>query len=561
MAQINLNRRQIGALLRLRGKLTWRQFTRERGRILMAVIALLIFGPMVAGATIGTAVGYRQLTNQWPTALLGGVLVALWGIWLLFPILFSSLNEGLDITRLLIYPMSSRDLIAGTLLGTLFDYPTYLMLPLFGAAIVGFGITPALPILLIGLLLCYAHMVLIGQLVITTIGGILQSRRFRDLSIIIASLFGFSCYFINQGVGYFAENMSQNFSEEQLLALQPLNWLQWLPTGAVARAFEQALRGRWETAVFWLLYSSFWLFLIGWVWLRQMTRLATGQGFLINARPKAEQEKPEVQKESQVRNRLLTSLPVDLSELIQKELKSVWRFPQRRVGLIQGVVFPFFMVVPFLLNNNRPFTIPSWIGLILLPNALFIFWSITQNMLAWEADGLATLLLSPIPRERIFLGKGVALMLVAGAPFTVIGLVLVIVSWGWLSVGAVLTGLSLGLAVLAVTAVSSVLFPMRINLAAKSTRSSFQSGGGCLSSLGSVTLTPIIIGTVSIPAAAPLLLGFWLEQAWIGIVGIPISFTYSTLLFKYGTKLAGNLLLEREPELLAQLQQPDEIAR
>jgi hypothetical protein len=111
------------------------------------------------------------------------------------------------------------------------------------------------------------------------------------------------------------------------------------------------------------------------------------------------------------------------------------------------------------------------------------------------------------------------------------------------------------------TAVSSVLFPMRINLAAKRTRSIFQFGGGCRSSLGAIILTPIIIGIASIPAAVPLLLGWWLEEAWIGIVGLPVSFAYGAFLFWHGTRLAGNLLLKREAEVLAQLQQPDEIAR
>ena len=168
-------------MLWLRGKLTLRQFTRERGRIIGAIFVVLIFGPMVAGITWGTAVSYQNLPENLNTGLLGVVFVALWLIWLVFPLVFSSVNEAMDISRLLIYPLTRRDIILGTLAGTIFDYPTFLILPLFGAVIYGFGFN--IPVI-IAVVLGYAHAVIIGQLVLTVLGGIVQSRRFRDISII-----------------------------------------------------------------------------------------------------------------------------------------------------------------------------------------------------------------------------------------------------------------------------------------------------------------------------------------------------------------------------------------
>ena len=142
MNDLTINdRAQLSTLWRLRGKLTWRQFGRERGRIIGAAFVVFFFGPMILAAAFGTAVGYLRLPNQWPTALLGGVLTLLWIIWLVFPIVFASINEGADITLLMAYPIRRRTLIASVLLGTLFDYPTYLMLPLFLAIFVGFGLT------------------------------------------------------------------------------------------------------------------------------------------------------------------------------------------------------------------------------------------------------------------------------------------------------------------------------------------------------------------------------------------------------------------------------------
>lgn len=540
----------------LRGKLTLRQFTRERGRIIGAIVAFLVFGPMVAGATFGTAVGYRNIPDPWDVGLLGGVLVLLWIIWLVFPLVFSSVNEGMDITRLLIYPLSRRDMILGTLAGTIFDYPTYLILPLFGAMIFGFGIS--IPIVLV-VVLAYAHAVIIGQLIFTVLGGIVQSRRFRDVVIIFFSLLGSTCYFLQQGFISFFERVGVDFDQEALMALDPLNWLKWFPTGALANFYALTEGGEWGTAVLWLGYSVLLLVIFTGVWVTGLYRLATGQGFLFNipARPAKKEVKKKRVRESDGR---LAWLPNDIAEIFVKELKGIWRVPQRRVGLLQGLIFPLFMATGFIFGAGGDTDIsltnlPALSALALPPYALFTFWATTQNMLAWEGHGLASLLLMPIPRQRIFMGKSLALFLAAGAPYVVISLIYLFLLPGWLSLNGVLTGLALGVVTLAVTAVASVMFPIRINVEVKQTRSTFQMGGGCRSSLGSILLTPIIIAILSVPAAAPLLIASFFDAPWLNFVGPAISFGYAAILFRYAVRLAGNLMVEREPELLEALRQ------
>ena len=198
---MGLNKRRVNSLWRLKGRLMLRSYTRERGRLVGAIIAILFLGPMVIAAAIGSALGYLRLPDPWPAQLLGFILVILWFIWLIFPIFFSSLNEAADITRLLVYPLPQRDIIASVLLGTLFDYPTYLMLPLLLAVLIGWGASLALPVVIIAILLGFAHMIFIGLLVGTALGGVLQSRRFRDIAIIFTALLGSSCYFLQVGFG------------------------------------------------------------------------------------------------------------------------------------------------------------------------------------------------------------------------------------------------------------------------------------------------------------------------------------------------------------------------
>ncbi len=556
----------LWTLFRLRGKLTVRQFSREKGRIIGAIVVALVFSPMIVAAAYGTAVGYRTMVNQWPTALLGGVLVGLWLIWLIFPIIASSVNESADITPLLIFPISRRDLILSTLLGTLFDYPTYLILPLLIAVFIGFGFTAAFPIVILAILLSYAHMVLIGQFITVSIGGILQSRRFRDVAIIFFSLLGSSCYFLNIGFQRGVEQFTSSLSlqEEETLAeafanAEPLSILQWLPTGAPARAVEQALAGSWLTAVLWLVYSAVLLAGLTWVWFHLMNRLATGGGFLIGGRPQAQKEKKVVQKSA--RRLPLDWLPDDLDALVSKELRSVWRVPQRRVGLLQGVLIPFFMMGPFLFSADFSSGIsgfPSWFGLSMPVYALFMFWASSQNMLAWEGRGLPGLLLTPQPRWRLFLAKGLVFLFVSGVPYLIVGGAIIALLRDWLTISSVVTGLGMGIASMGVTAVGSVLFPIPINLEAKKTRGTFQSGGNFRTGCATVTLIPISITVVSLPSAALLGLAFYFDLAWLGMIGALFSLVYGLLLLYGGCRLAGNLLQEREPELIATMKLPEE---
>lgn len=550
---VDLNGRQLSALVRLRAKLVTRLFWREKGRIVSALVTLLLFGPIVLGAAGGSALAYRRLEQPWPTQILGVILVAMWAIWLVSPVLFSGINEGADITRLLVFPITRRNLVASIFLGTLFDYPTYLMLPLFLAVIVGF---PTLwPIVLLALLLGYGHMVIIGQLSQTLLGGILQSRRFRDVALVVGSLLASSCYLWQIGLHHLTRNISETAIEGWLLALRPLNALQWLPTGALARAVQQAQMGHWLAVALWLFYSFLWLVLLTAVWWRLLVRLTTGEVFFRrNLSAKAKPKKARRPTASLG----LGLLPDDIAELTRKELKSIWRLPQRRVGLLQGILLPFIMMSAIFFQADSTWQLPSWIGLTLPFYALFMFWAITQNMLAWEGHGLATLLLAPVPRQRVFIAKGLAFLLVSGVPFLLIASVLVTVSRTWQSVAGLITGLGIGLTTLGVASVSSVLFPMRVNLEAKRTRRSvFSTGGGCLTGLAMVFLVPIIMAIVALPGAVPLALATWWERPSLGIIGSIVAILYGLFIFWGGTKIAGQLLLEREADVYATLKQPE----
>ena len=567
MAAIDVNgRAQVMAMFKLRGRLTARQFSQQRGRLVIALLLLFVLLPIAGFISFGTAVGYRRLPDQWPGALLGLVLFVLWMLWITLPIFVSPINEAFDLSRLMIYPIRRRDLITAVILGTLFDYPTYIMLPLFGAIIYGFGTTSTILIVLLALLLSYGHLVMIGQLVGTAIGGLVQSRRVRDATIILMSVIGGSCYFINLATQRFFENLADTVSEDQmqtLLATNPLDYFQWLPPGAAAKAIEQASAGEWLTALLWLFYSAAWLFVIIWLWYKLLIRLTTGQGyfFKVPASSPAKKETAVVttatHKVAEPKRDWFSWLPDDIAVVAYKEVATVWRLPQRRAGIIQGLLFPILVGAAFLFTSDQP-NYPAWVGVGVPLYGLFAFWGSSQNMLAWEGRGLPTILLTPNPRHRIFVGKGIVLALIAGIPYLIFGSGLIWLSQHWLAVMGVLTGLFVGVASMSVTMIASVLFPIPINLESKRGRSAYQSGGSFLTGCATVTVVPFSLAIVGIPPILPLVAAYFLDQPLIAVAGLIFSIIYAVLLFRIGCLQAGKLLLKREPEMIEAMKLPED---
>ena len=190
--------------------------------------------------------------------------------------------------------------------------------------------------------------------------------------------------------------------------------------------------------------------------------------------------------------------------------------------------------------------------------ALFLSWINSQNMLAWEGRGLPSLLLTPNPRWRLFWAKGIVFFFLSGIPYLVVtGLVAIFVG-GWASWVVIPFGLGLVLSSMAVTAVSSVLFPIPINLEAKRTRGAFQSGGNFKTGCASVTVIPISIAVVSLPPAALLGVAYYFDLIWLGGVTAVFALIYGIAILYGGCRLAGNLLQEREPELVATMKLPEE---
>ncbi|MFZ0546755.1 MAG: hypothetical protein WAM60_15015 [Candidatus Promineifilaceae bacterium] len=557
---MGLDWRKQKDLLKLRSKLSFRQFMGEKAKILSSIIAIAILTPVTIGFAAATGAGYLFLPDQWPYQLLGFVFLLSWLIWIVAPVFSFNVNEGLDPTRLLIYPISRRDFLAHMLLGTLLDYPTYFLAPFAIAVVVGFGLGLALPIVLIAIFLCYLLLVLTSQTLINTLGGVLRSRRFRDISVIVGAFIGFSCWFVSTGLqGVFSRlaDVSEQDAETFFQTWQPLDIMKWLPPGAAAKAVEQASTGHWGGSFLWLGYTLVWVVFFGWLWWQVTHRIITGEGFVIGGLPTPSKEKEVKQKEKSKGLRGLSWdwIPADIRQVAVKEVRIRWRTPQSRIGLIYMFLMPFFFVAyPLFFDpdrSNSPISISKYVfvgGVAVY--TMFVFWTNGQNMLGWETNGLPTLFLTPVSRQRLFIGKGLAQFLMNGIPVVIISIVAVVVQPSLVSVALLPNGIAQGLAVLSVMSVSSVLFPYPVRTDKQSGQNPFAGKGGCITGLANMTVIPMAVGLVSLPVFAPVGLALLLGWDWLALVGLVFTLPYGAALFWFGTRLAGQLVVDREPEIL-----------
>lgn len=547
-----LQRNKLRALLVLRAKLTIRLFAAEKGRLFIALMLVVAVLPLMFGIGAATAIGYLQLPEHWPAQLLGIVLVVLWLAWMFIPVLAYSLNEGMDVTRLLTFPLSRLELIATMLLGTLFDVPTYIMLPLFIAIVVGWIATPAALLLPVALLLAYVLMVLSSQILITVLGGILASRRFRDVLIVLGALLGSSCYLLQQG----ARTLFERFVEpQQFESLQLLPVLRWMPGGSQAQSIVSAASGDWGGAIVWLGYGLLWAAALMWIWWHVSMRLITGEGFMLKGfRRSAPPPRAAVRRRQGMA--VPRWLPADLQQLMAKELRLVWRTPQRRVGLLQGMLVPLVLLGYTLVFESLPDVIPPWLGLALPVFAIFTAWIAGQNALGVEEKGLPLILLTPLPRHRFWLGKSLINVALVVLPLLVLAAVALFLLPAWQTVVGMLAVPGATMATLAVNNLGSIFFayPVRTD----GTRLRSNTRGGCIAGIGNGVIMPILISVASAPIAL-LLAGSQLLQApWLGFAGAGFSLIYgAAILYGLGVVVAGRLTLQREAELLAATKPPE----
>ncbi len=539
----------------LRWKLLLRGFARDRWRII-GTIFLFIFVLSIAGSVAaGTFFAYRFLPFPANLEVLFLVLTGAYLLWIVLPLLEYSVNEGLDISKLTSYPLTRAELMASLLFSTLLDVPTLGLVLVFGAVVLGWAVSvPVVVLTLLIMFVFYIQVVGMSQLVLALLMRTLQSRRFRDLSIILIALFSSSCYFLQQLV--FGGSRFLHFVDN-LRAGAYSPYLQWLPPGMAARAIQQAVLGNWGLCLAWLAAllaaSALVLYLWQFVLERSLSTPEVGGA----ARPRQRIEKaaksvPGLQVAGvQWWERFI---PPQVLAITGKELKYFWRDPQLKVLLFQPLIYIGVFIIAPQLNSSTSvgFGRSEW-TLLFSPYIVFLSMiTLAFNSLGIERQGLTMLFLFPVEPRRILWGKNLAVLAIGLGELLLVVLLSAFLAHAW---SLLLPTLAMGLAGIAVTLgcsnFTAVFFPQRMRQMQRGFRATgaATSQNGCLRTLLSLSML-LATAIVLLPVLAALVLPIYFHLDWILVASIPIAVIYGGFFLWLVTRLVAPRMLARAPEII-----------
>jgi len=552
----------------LRWKMFLRAFTRGSGRIAVIIgrFMLLLFG-LGFGGTIAVVsyLAYRFLPPPANSEVLFLVLTCVYVVWMVLPLLEFNINEGLDPSKLSLFPLTRAELMVSMLLSTVLDLPMLGVFLVLVAVVAGWA--SSLPLALIafaGALIFYIQLVGISQLVLALLMRVLQSRRFRDVMtvvlIILLSSSGVLWQFLVRGLA------SRSFFEG-LQHATVSSYLQWSPPGMVARAIQQATLGNWGMSLLWLGVSLLIAVLVLYLWqvvveralsavesaapVRNVKRARSRVGVIAGVQ-RVQTASPNV---------LERVFPKPVVAMLIKDLKYFRRDPQLQGTLVQSVVtivltggyIAFTSIQSGGDARNFFHVIGPWAVMITPLFMVISLYSLAYNVLGLERQSLTTLFLFPVDPKYILWAKNLTVFVMGVVEMTLLVLIAAFLSQAW---EFVLPALVIGLCAIAVILgcgnFTSVFFPQRMRAAFRGFQSSanLSAEGGCLRALMSMLAFYAMV-VILAPVEAALILPVIFQAQWWWIISIPLSLVYAGAIYYGVTALVAPRILDKAPEILA----------
>jgi ABC-2 type transport system permease protein len=544
----------------LRWKLFLRSFSRDRSRIISTIFLVLFGIPFFGGIAVATVFGYRLLPYPANSELLFLVLTGIYLMWLALPLLEFTVNEGLDVSKLMPFPLTRLELMASLLLSTLLDIPMFGLMLVLLAVIIGWAVSAPVAIFtILAMLVFYVQIVGMSQLVLALLMRTLQSRRFRDLSILVIALFSTACYLSSQLV---SRALSSGGFEANLNNATFSRYLQWLPPGYTASAVQNAFVDNWGIALVWFALSIVAAIVVLYLWSQVLEHsLSTpevGGAARVRARRGRVQSAPAAQELAPAavgasrRQGFLASQTITIAI---KEWKYFWRDPQLKAMLFQSVIYVAIVVLyPIISATSGSRSTNFSISLFSVPLAVFLStFILSYNTLGMEREGLTTLFLFPINPRRILLGKNLSVAVLGLAELILLMVITTFLSRASnLVLPVFVVGLSVIATVLACGNVTSIFFPTKMRAYGRGFRATGASSGnsGCIRSILSLAMM-IVTVIVLLPVAAAAFVPLILHAEWLWVFCVPLALLYAIAIYALVIWFAAPQLLKRAPEILA----------
>ncbi len=567
---MNIHIEKIRWLFWLRWKMFTRSFVRGGASRIVGVAILGIFLVILGGGfAVTTYFAYTGMAAPANAEVLFLVLTVIYVIWIVLPLLQVNANEGLDLSKLSQFPLTRGELMVSLVFSTVLDIPTLGLFLMLGAVVAGWSSSAGLTLFtLLAVLVFYVQLIAISQLILALLQPLLQSRRFRDLSILLVAMLGLSvylCQFAFRGI------FNAGFIDSLFRAAYS-PFLQWLPPGMAARAIQQASTDNWGLAFVWLvallMISVVLLYLWQFLVERGMTQVAEGNSQASSTRRQRAATSPAPTAQLAEAAQAGASpapaarrwLPAQVTDITIKDLKYFWRDPQMKVLFIRLLFSIVVLTVAFVFphfsstQTNAYQSANHWVELYIPNFALLSLFTLSYNTLGFERQSLTTLFLFPIPPKYILWGKNLVVFVIGAVEILLLAIIVAALSGGW---ELLIPSIALGIAGMGIiTAIGnfmSVFFPRRVRLAARGFRSSgsgMSMEDGCLQTISSFAASIVTI-LVLLPAITAIIIPYIYSSYWVWFISVPGTILYGVLIYVGVTTLVAPRMLDRTPEILA----------
>ena len=468
------------------------------------------------------------------------ILGILYLMWATVPLSIGG-SKQFDAGKLLMYPITLRKLFAVDYLSELTTLHSVFAIPAVLAICIGSGlgsgnITTALitavPATLFGIAL--------SKWLSTTIGSVVRRKRAKGETIValIGAVAGLSA----AAAGQLAPLLFKH--------AESIWWLRWTPPGAVAFLLigESAENPVAYGAAFLTVSGYAVVLILATYWIAR--RAALG----LEGRRKQKRAIEPATALAGYSGWQLPFMPAELSAIVEKEVRYAMRNAQVRMMALMPLVLLIIRLVNsqrFPTENTESSFLNYSSGLMATGGVLYVFLilaGLSCNQFAYEEGGMRTLILSPVDRRKILLGKNIALAIVAFA-FSTFLLILNTLIFQDLTVANLLFIL---LSFVIFAALSSMIgnwlsirFPKRMQF------------GKRLNVSGVAGL--LIIPMVFVLAAAPLgatLIGYFSESRLNEYLALMVFALLSLGLYYVVLNFHGRSLAQREIEILEVVREP-----
>ncbi|GIH70469.1 hypothetical protein [Sphaerimonospora thailandensis] len=446
--------------------------------------------------------------------------------WIFVPLMAFGLDETLDPARLTLFPLTTRQLVAGMFAASAAGPWPIASLVMLSGGVVALASGPGG--VLIGLpavLLQFAFCLVVSRAVTTALSGALRSRRGRDLLTVGVVFF----IVLTQIPGLIINRGLPGDPRELLAATAGV--LRWSPPGLAAHAIaDGGLAGVAEIVVLAVVVA-----VLAWLWIVALRRALVT--------PDSSYQGGAVR-----RSRMGSFLPGGmLGAVVAKELKYARREPRGRMNWLVAVVVSAILM--FSLRGRLDADGPA---LVIGPIALAALMMGMQAANSFGIDGrslwMNAVAFATVRDVRTDLaGRHLAYAIVA-LPLLAVLSVFAAVTGGdpWLAVAATATGWGVMGVALGVGAMVSVLlpytFPERLN--AFSGAAPGQGGQAFAATFAAMTGTAVLV----LPVVVPVMFGL---SVW-AVVAVP----YGLAVAWGGRRLAALIGYRRIPDILAAVSRP-----